>query len=495
MSATDTSQPRLNFASRREIEARWGVSRPTAERALRCLVAAGILERRDRRVFEVAPDGRVSAGAWLRAKAASIPALTPIVATNSENVLRAPLENYLLKTLLLELASGAYPPGGRFLSRRRIMRLWKVPGNTARKALDRLRKDQLLISGHSRLFIVTPEAERKASVLLGRLTLPPLPPPDTWHNRRRRMLSRSEAKGCRLAVVHDIRQVSDSMIRDLEEQFPPLDQTPRLHARRHLVAFLRTANRFFCETTFLCDSNREENTDQLVKTLVHGNFDGVALFHRRFSTPNPKVVEELKHRGIPMVTVLDRGGAQTELSINSNEVAGGYQAMRVLLGLGHRDILIMNGRENYSFIQRRNEGVELCLRDSGLGDHLRIRVCDGSADHKAARNARRFFRRASDRPSAILLLSLHVWPEVGEALHRMRVRIPGDLSVIGCGDARVVSPHYGPPDAVVRDVAELASQGARQLIRLIHAERLPPITLVLMPYLDRGTVGPPAGAP
>lgn len=485
---TKRSLSNQRFMARRMIEVEWGVSRPTVEKALEQLVDAGILERRERSVFRLAANARKRARQWIPKKATHIPALDRRIPSPAPPFCENRLELDLYRSLLLELATGAHSAGDRFLSRRRVASLWKVSGYVAGKALGRLHDEKLITRGRGKLWLVARRADVKASVLLGALSPPALPPPETWRTRRHRILGHPHGRRYRLAVVHDLPQISDSKVRLLDREMPQLDELETLHGRRHLVAFLREAKRHFCGTTFYWDANCEGHTEQLVRALTRRPFDGVALFNRRFSQPNPHLVDELKRRGIPMVTVMDRGGTATETAVSSNEVAGGYQAMRVLLENGHRDILIVGAKPQHSFIKQRTQGAALCIKESGLGNRLRIRRCDSFRKTLDAGNFGSFFRRKRDRPSALLFLPLHLFPKAGEILHAMGIHIPRDLSVIGCGDPKVSSRHYGAPDAVARDIVELATQGARQLIGLVRGETLPPITLVPMPYLVRGTV-------
>lgn len=486
--ATGARREGDQFLSRRRIQADWGVSRITALEALDTLVGWGVLLRRDRSVFRVATHAvAVSKQRLRRLRRLRVPPLSPVPQPEREK--DEGMQARLLKSLLVEVASGALPAGTRFLSRRKIASLWNVPRPMIEKVRGNLVAAGLLEKMNERTFVITSQAIEKASLALNHNSLPELPLPETWRNRRNQIVHVARSAGYRLGVIHD-----EGYTRLKELHGVPLRRAklPRPIQDHYTSEILKEAVRHGCETTFFRDPGSHEAGQHTLELITRRKLDGVAICqHNRFHSRRP-LLRELKRLGIPVITIMGDCEGEADALVACNEVGGGFDAMKILVDKGHRDILIVeNARSHTSSFRRRYDGAKRCLAEFGKRHEVRVRLRRVTAVPHSRQVLWRVLRNRKQWPTAILFLSIFVFPKTDLVLQRAGVEIPRDISVIGCGSPDLGSTLYGSPDVLAKCMGELGKTGIRQLMSLLHGQPVPRATLVDMSYFPRGTVGRP----
>ncbi len=490
------------FIPRRRIEAIWGVSNNTAVAALSYMVAEKILVRVNRKLTVLAPGGLARARVALskqsslatslaRSGRATDPLADGATASGPDHPNFKPLRSeHLAKSLLVELASCAYVEGGKFLSVREIQRLWGISRPTVERARHWLSSRGLLCFKNPRVVIIQPGAANRACLLLEQMTFASLPPPDNWNLHRNRILHGKEiAGGYRLALIHDRSRVDPMRLHQLAGSVGNRELSDQLFGQRDLVAFLCEAKRHSCTTRLLYDDGSTDGAEALVETMVETGVQGVAIMELRRSRAVEPLLAALKRRGISVVSSMNSFGGLSDASIECNETAAGYAAMKVLLDHGHRDILVVDKDQTDSFfLDRRREGAAACIADNGLAVETRMRYCKIGSDGSRARVIRALFNDRDDWPTAILMLDTVPLRKIDDILHRLGVRIPQDVSVIACGPRGFKSKIYGYPDVMDHDRAEMGTAVASALIAMIHGDPVQKTLQMPLPYIKRGTV-------
>lgn len=498
-----TLEPR--FPSRRRIEQTWGISRPTVESALRFLAEKKILQRRPSGSHVLTSDARRRARRLIRQM--KFPAL-PAAATDpnadhlsgalfpgqamafSRQTMHVPLVEHLVKSLLVELASGAYQPGERFLSRRNVEQMWRVSSASASNAMHALRRNGLLIPARKSAAQVAPRAVRNAQLILSQLSVPGLPSPETWQSRRNKLLGKPAAEGYRLAAILD-EPMNWTKLVEVTPEWTVEDSRTKILNQWHLLSFLREANRRFCEVTFLHDDQSPDSWPTLLEAVDRGRFDGVAVFQRQKFFPRRPLLHDLKKRGIPVLTAMDDCEGEADASVEFNNAAAGYDAMRILLEQGHRNIFILLGNPWMPHHRAKYDAALACVRDRGLQGEVRVRHCAVTPAKRALRKVQTLLANPKDRPTAIFCTVVGHLNNISPALKQAGLRIPRDLSAIGIGSAYTHPKDFGPVDLLEKNLALLGKTAAEQLIDLVHGRPIERTTQLQMPYLRRGSVTAP----
>lgn len=491
---------KARFLPRRRIEKIWNVSNKTAHGALGWLREKGVLYRANRKLTLLAP-GAIRTCRRLRRflPAEPLPPALPhsgwaedeTPASDSTPRADALLCEHLVKSLLIEITSGAYPPRQRFLSRRAIEKMWKISASTVERARSALVARNILCQLNPRITALAPGAVERACLLLEQLPFSALPPPANWKTRRNRLLhGEDHPRGYRLGVVYSGPDI-DPVTLDLDtETRSPQDLNEQLVGKRHLIAFLREANRHFCETLFF-RNHGPDNIEEVLEIIVRRRVEGVAFIEMRRNDANEKLISLLKERGISVVTAFDNYNGLADASIECNETAAGYAAMKLLLEHGHRDLLLLVGKGDKPFLDRRREGAMACLAAMGLRKETRIREMTTGSGIDPAPRLRSLLKRKSNWPTAMLVVDTIQLHKLDRALWQSKVRIPQDISVVACGARGHQWKWYPLPDIMERDHCVMGEAAARQLIRLVHGEPVERALQLETPYFPRGTVDRP----
>lgn len=504
--ATGVHLENQKFLPRRRVEHLWSVSNRTAHTALGILVREGVLTRATRKTTLLAPGGIRKARALLstlpnnpglaiggatalgRAKA-------KLASPSNRTPCKALLHEQLVKSLLLEIAGGGHRENQRFFSRRGIQRMWKVSGFTAEKAKSMLIAWGVLGRRNGKFDVLLPDAITRACLLLDKMPFAALRPPDTSKTKRNRIWhGRERMGGYRLALIHDGAHYDASILHGVAREMTVRELSDQLHKLRHLVAFIREANEYSCETLVFRDDGHPETASRLLDKIIAKRVEGAAIMELRRLPSADLLAEGMKRIGLTFVTGLDNFDGMADAAIECNETAAGHAAMKILLGHGHRDILLVNkNSRDEPFLSRRRDGAMACLANSGRLSKARIRYRVVSAKEGGGQSLRPVFGpNKSTWPTAVLLLDTRTLKAADEVLREAGAKIPKDLSLIACGPRGYKSSWIGSFDVIDRDRAVLGAETARQLIRMIYGQAVPKAVQLETPYLCRGTVGKPS---
>ena len=179
-------------------------------------------------------------------------------------------------------------------------------------------------------------------------------------------------------------------------------------------------------------------------------------------------------------------------SVSSDAAAAGRLAAEHLLGLGHRRLAFVGPAYDVHAFRQRERGFVQALRAAGVTlDSAGLQRASPTAAGGEA--AMRALLARRPRPTAVFCASDLLALGALKACAAARLRVPADVSVMGCEDiemARLVTPELS---TIAVPARELGARAARLLVRLLEAEetlapggrRLLPVRLVA-----RGSTGP-----
>ncbi len=181
--------------------------------------------------------------------------------------------------------------------------------------------------------------------------------------------------------------------------------------------------------------------------------------------------------------------------VATDALAAGRVAAGHLLGLGHRRLAFLGPALEAHAFRLRERGFVQALRAAGVGlpsDWL-VRTPATVAGGVAAM---RRLLSAKQRPSAVFCANDLVALGAVKACAAAGVRVPGEISLMGCDDiemARVVTPEL---TTVTIPARELGARAARLLLRRLAGEPINGLGKLLPVRLAaRGTTGPAAADP
>jgi DNA-binding LacI/PurR family transcriptional regulator len=195
-------------------------------------------------------------------------------------------------------------------------------------------------------------------------------------------------------------------------------------------------------------------------------------------------------RELPLVLVGRRVNLGNVDVVRSADHRGQALVVAHLAGLGHRDIVHVDGGHQPIAAQRR-QGYRAAMRRHGLGDH--VRVVTGGDSERDGRGAAAELLRHERFPTAVCAFNDHCALGVIDTLAKAGVRVPGDCSVTGYDNSPVAQLTAIDLTSVSQEAAVLAQSAVRAAVDRLEGHVAGSTDTVLAPRLVvRGSSSPPS---
>jgi DNA-binding LacI/PurR family transcriptional regulator len=172
------------------------------------------------------------------------------------------------------------------------------------------------------------------------------------------------------------------------------------------------------------------NSDDLVEEILQYNVDGIVL---GATTLSSALAQRCADASIPVVLfnrIMASGSAGAVSSVRSDNVGGGRDIARFLVGGGHQRIAYIAGREDSSTNLERERGFRDGLAE--LGQRIYARAIGNYDVAQARQAALDLFANAADRPDAVFVAGDLMAIVVLDTLrHELGLAVPQDVSVVG----------------------------------------------------------------
>lgn len=245
-------------------------------------------------------------------------------------------------------------------------------------------------------------------------------------------------------------------------------------------------------------SDEELTSDEHVPTILTQLAADGLLINYKHQVPT-RLAELLEQYAVPSVWIdTDRS---TD-SVMADHAGSGRTAVEYLRSLGHTRIAFADHHPademdehqwHYHFsIPERRGGYVAAMRDAGLVPQLFNRP-KGVQDERDDRiDIARMWLEESDRPTAIICYVMATAIPVYVAATAMGLRVPEDLSIIGCSSqgqtgGLSMTRMQLPEHQIGRNVVEMLIQRIEQPTQSIPSRRLP------LQLVQGRTCGPPRG--
>lgn len=179
--------------------------------------------------------------------------------------------------------------------------------------------------------------------------------------------------------------------------------------------------------------------------------------------------------------------------VDCDNATGAHQAIRHLLGLGHRRVLVISGPTNLTNSRDRVNGAQAALAESGLrlSDRDLLVSRDSVLLDEGARSRLQQHLSAKDRPTAIFAGGFYLAMAAMQVVRQAGLLIPRDLSVVGFDDPMSASLLDPPLTTGRQPLSRMASQAFHMLAQAI-VDRRTPTDCAILPaeFVVRSSSGP-----
>jgi LacI family transcriptional regulator len=224
-----------------------------------------------------------------------------------------------------------------------------------------------------------------------------------------------------------------------------------------------------------------------VATLARGLADGLLLIVPRNIDA---YVEALQQQRYPHVVLSNSARNGASNVVTAQYYQGAYDAVSYLIRLGHRRIGFIMGIEEIPNAVDQLSAYRQALLDHDLSPDVHL-IQHGEYIQREGFTAARTLLALPERPTAIFAANDLSAFGAMEAAREQGLRIPDDLSIIGCDDLpdavhahpALTSVHYG--------IDEIGRQGTRLLLEAIAHPAAPPRHISLpMQLIERDSCLP-----
>ncbi|MBC2603435.1 LacI family DNA-binding transcriptional regulator [Puniceicoccus vermicola] len=216
------------------------------------------------------------------------------------------------------------------------------------------------------------------------------------------------------------------------------------------------------------------------------------------STPNTSFVQAILKRNIPFVYLGHHMDEVGLCSIVPDYAEATRQSVRYLAQLGHRRIAYLTGPfgdSTYNLLELQRGYVE-GLRDCGFPISPQyIYHCDfdqGNFGQDQLIEATKHLISLKERPSAIMCFHDTAATVVASYLQSVGLRIPEDISIMGCNDEPSASTYHPPLSTVHFPLSEMGARAVKELENQILFGRLDKPVNISLPVsiVERQSCGP-----
>ncbi len=165
-------------------------------------------------------------------------------------------------------------------------------------------------------------------------------------------------------------------------------------------------------------------------------------------------------------------GDTFEYSVHSDFANGAYTAVKYLVELGHRDIALFTGNQDFYVHRQTRKGLEKAAREFELPCGPEIPVVLETPDRYMEHSLKwaEALLAAPKRPTAVFCSgSVNAFALFYTGI-RMGLRIPEDFSIISIGDASSLHLQYVPLTTLEHDQEALVDAALEMLFQRIRGE-------------------------
>lgn len=207
----------------------------------------------------------------------------------------------------------------------------------------------------------------------------------------------------------------------------------------------------------------------LLDRLMHGLTDGALIVLPEESSEELGRLVDAGYRFVvvdPLMPLDDRIA-----SVSSANTSGADQAMKHLLGLGHRRIAIITGPRGWVATEERRRGYHAALAAAGILPDPALEV-ESNFEIDGGEQAANVLLDLPEPPTAIFAFNDNHAIGAIRAARARGLRVPDDLSIVGFDDvehATVVTPAL---TTVRQPLAEMGRTAVSLLMRLLEGHGL-----------------------
>lgn len=225
----------------------------------------------------------------------------------------------------------------------------------------------------------------------------------------------------------------------------------------------------------------DEEMEVIPKIAQSRTSDALILIGSR--TKDAELSEVLHKVNIPAMVVIRNITSDRVYAVSVDNQQCGYLATKYLIDQGHRTIGFIGSLPNVSMAEERLAGYMKALNEANIPVDESLIVPGDYYQESGFVGVRQLLSRASHRPTAIFTANDLMALGAMEALQQEGLRIPEDISLIGCDNIQNLHLLRIPLTTIANPVAEIGKLAVLKIIGKLEGGDELPDKIVLQPEL------------
>ncbi|MFD0680408.1 MULTISPECIES: LacI family DNA-binding transcriptional regulator [unclassified Paenibacillus] len=199
------------------------------------------------------------------------------------------------------------------------------------------------------------------------------------------------------------------------------------------------------------------------------SYDGIIVMSQ--SSSDQSFIEYAAEKEIPLV-VLNREIDNVQvMNLIPDDQGGAYRIVEYLIRQGHRDIAIIEGKQNFKSTQSRLDGYLEAMNHNQVPLREDYQV-HGNYDLESGYTAMNHLLKLEARPTAVFCCNDDMALGAIKAITEKQLTVPGDISVVGFDD-HIFSGFMSPALTTVRrPIEQISREGAAKLLTFIDTKQI-----------------------
>ncbi len=190
---------------------------------------------------------------------------------------------------------------------------------------------------------------------------------------------------------------------------------------------------------------------------------------------DPQLIDVLERTKITYVCVSPRLGGYAGASVGMNDIDAAREMTEYLLGLGHKRVGLIKGPPDHMASDLRFTGYRQALSASNTAVDVDI-IAAGDFTYVSGMQAAERLMQSSNPPTAIFASNDDMAAGAITTLHRLGLRVPEDVSVVGFDDTATASAIWPPLTTIRQPIREMANAAIQTLERMVGQDETAPLT-------------------
>ena len=238
------------------------------------------------------------------------------------------------------------------------------------------------------------------------------------------------------------------------------------------------------KSVFISVLQKEEDFKEKLKHgLLPDSFNGGVILTDNLAAKEN--VAALRAHGISCVSIGHPSNCHDVPYVDADHFAGGYMAVEHLVGLGHKNIAVIDRSYPHALsAEDRRRGILKAMKDMQLNQQLELFKECRTPDTEGGYEAMKKILKSGIKFSAVIIYGDRTLPGAMQAMKEHGLKTPEDVSVIACmGYSRLYEELEFIPTAILQPLREMGACAAGMLAAYDFSGE----NKVFRPYLTKGS--------